>query len=292
MCNRKGKLWEVIYLPSICSPEVFSNSTLGWTYPLRPVKTSEDSTLRFCHFYLNHQDQDDLEQELFWTRWSPAIQRTKHPTHKPLGISHEAQAAMPDRLTWRSHRGLCCWFFFFLQKIKRPMSFISLSPLSRGKKRDTICSPSGTSTWLDVIKPSSPLVNNGWNTSDPQLLERKKKKKHTHTHLTIDKLPRVSDPLGNKLCYEGNLAPKDSLNAKIKIAHCFEAETGPLWKHQNHIFGGSLYFLLQTLFGSHRSFLQLLFLVITGTMPRQAAASAGQVWVQGVRVRCLERQES
>lgn len=32
--------------------------------------------------------QDDLEQELFRTRGSPAIQRTKYPTHKPLGFSH------------------------------------------------------------------------------------------------------------------------------------------------------------------------------------------------------------
>jgi hypothetical protein len=39
----------------------------------------------------------------------------------------------------------------------------------------------------------------------------KKKKKET---LTTDKLPRVSDPFSNKLCCEGNLAPKDSLNAK------------------------------------------------------------------------------
>ena len=33
-------------------------------------------------------------------------------------------------------------------------------------------------------------------------------------NLTTDKLPRVSDPFCNKPCYEGNLAPKDSLNAK------------------------------------------------------------------------------
>lgn len=56
-------------------------------------------------------------------------------------------------------------------------------------------------------------------------------------------------------------------------------------------FGGSLYFLLQTLFGSHRSFIQLLFLVITGAMSCQAGASAGQVWAEGARDGCLERQE-
>lgn len=57
------------------------------------------------------------------------------------------------------------------------------------------------------------------------------------------------------------------------------------------MFGWSLYFLLQTLFGSHRSFIQLLFLVITGAMSCQAGASAGQVWAGLARVGCLERQE-
>lgn len=46
-----------------------------------------------------------------------------------------------------------------------------------------------------------PLTHSDWK-------EKKKK------HLTTDKLPRVSDPFCNKPCYEGNLAAKDSLNAK------------------------------------------------------------------------------
>lgn len=142
------------------------------------MKTSEDSTLRFCHIYLNHQNPRWPWTRMFLDQMKPSHSGNKASHSQALGYLPWS----PGGHAWQAHVKISqrtMLLIFFPKKIKQPMSFISLSPPSRGKKRDTICSPSGTSTWLDVIKPSSPLVNNGWNTSDPQLLERKKK--HTCT---------------------------------------------------------------------------------------------------------------
>ena len=197
------------YLSNILAWGSYLTPNGSWTWLLGQVKTSGNSTFRLCHFSLNHQDPRWPWIEIFLDQTKPSQSEDKMSCSQalqspPLRLaSHAYQAHV--KISWGTR------LLIFFKKITQPMNFISLSPQSRGKKRDTICPTSGTSIWLDVIKQSSPLVNNGWNTSDPQLLEKKKKKKK---NLTTDKLPRVSDPFCNKPCYEGNLVPKDSLNAK------------------------------------------------------------------------------
>lgn len=114
------------------------------TWLLRQAKTSGDGTLRFCHFSSEPPGSEMTLNRNFLDQMKPSHSEDKTAYSQALRFPPQSPCITGSREDLTEDYAVD--FFFFFTKIKQCMSFISLSPQSRGKKRDTICSPSGTST--------------------------------------------------------------------------------------------------------------------------------------------------